>query len=426
MQQSPAGVGEHLDQSGLGAVAGDRRLPPPPEPGAPTPLYHAAWVAYAAHDALVVVREERERARGGGDHCVLYAVDEATGLLDCGELMTRCRVKAAELYLDSCRRLGRKDFTRSAAHACELWDARSASGIAANAFASREKYPQVWAGIPFITSGDLDADLSVICTPSGVWSIPECRILSPEEAREKFAPVKIRWDYDPEVSHTVALKLFDSLYGDLEDTMTMEFARWRQAATALVRKPDGEIIVKISKTGSAKSTEGNLQLNAFWPLVFEGERAAIVASSGYSSGRPRHNSCLADPVRPARRVNVAGAAAYCGRRQRALDSQLLHTLSEGSAITYRNPGAHPHQTVPCDAHLFIEGDWPRQGGTCSPSRPSVPTLPRWSGAGCGSRPTFRYRKTSGGPSSAPMATRQVALHPRRRLISRPSTRPSSR
>ena len=363
MQQAPVGVGEHLDQYGIKAVAGDerRRQPPPPGPEALTSLYHAAWVAYAAHDALVVVREDRRRSRGRRIGYTLYAVDDATGLLDCGELMTRWRVRASKHYMDSCVNLAKRDFAKVAAHARELRVARSVSGIAANAFASREEYPQVWDGIPFISSRDLDADLSVIGTPSGVWSILEHRILSPEEAREKFVSVKIRWDYDPEVSHPVALELFESLYGDLQDTTTMEFARWQQAATALVRRPGREIIVKISKTGSGKTTEGNLQLHAFWPLVVNGERAAIEASSGYSSGGFGRNSYLADFVRPVRRVNVPGTAADSGGRQRALDSRLLCSLSEGSAITYRDPEAQPRQAVPCDAHLFIEVDWLQQG-----------------------------------------------------------------
>ncbi len=345
-----------------GQSAGDqRRSPPPPKPEALTPLYHAAWVAHTAGDALVVVRDDNRQRRDGQIAYTLYAVDDVTGLLDCGELMTHWRVNAAKEYLAACTELSKHDFGKAAAHAHDLQVDKAAAAIAKNAYASKEEYPQVWAGIPFISSQELDADLSVIGTPSGVWSVPEHRILSPEEARPKKVSVKIQWDYDPEANHPVALELFEYFYGDLQDTTTVEFARWRQAATALVRRARKEIIVKISDNNSAKTTEGNLQLYAFWPLVVNGDRAAIEVSSGYNSGGSTHNSYLADFPRPARRINVAETAAEDRRRQKPLNSQLLRNLSEATTITYREPGPHPRQTAPYDAHLFIDGNWPRQG-----------------------------------------------------------------
>ena len=354
------GKGGNVGNSKAGA-GGKRRRPPPPLPEALTPVYQAAWLAYTAHDVLVVVREDGQSARDGRIGYTLYAVDAATGLLDRGELMTKWRVKAAKDYLVSCANLSKQGFTKAAAHAYDMQVAKSASEIAGNVVASREAYPQVWDGIPFHSSWNLDADLSVIGTPSGVWSIPDHRILTPEEARMRLVSIKIRWDYDPGANHPVALELFESLYGDLQDTTTAEFSRWLQAATALVRRARKEIIVKISDNNSAKTTEGNLQINAFSPLVMNGERAAIEASSGYNSGGATHNSYLADFARPARRINVQETAADNGKRQKPLDSQLLRTLSEASALTYREPGPHPRKTVPYDAHLFIDGNWPHQG-----------------------------------------------------------------
>ena len=153
------GKGRSGGNSKAGA-GGKKRRPPPPKPEALTPVYHAAWIAYTAHDALVVVREDSQSARDGRIGYTLYSVDAATGLLDCGELMTRWRVKAAQAYLGSCAHLSKQDFTKAAAHAYELQVAKSASDIAGNVFASKEAYPQVWDGIPFHSSWDLDADLS--------------------------------------------------------------------------------------------------------------------------------------------------------------------------------------------------------------------------------------------------------------------------
>ena len=141
----------------------------------------------------------------------------------------------------------------------------------------------------------------------------------------------------------------------------MEFARWRQAATAIGRRPRREIVVKISQTQSAKTTEGNLQVNALHPLVVNGDRAAIEASSGYNAGGASHNSYLADFARPARRVNVPEVAAGGKQRQRPLDGQQLRTLSESPTITYRDPGPNLRQVLPYDALLFIDGNLPKQG-----------------------------------------------------------------
>ena len=291
----------------------------------------------------------------------LYAVDEDTGRLECGELITEHRIVAARAYLASCADLDKAEFVESVKHARSMRIARTAAVMAENVGSSRALYPEVWEGVPFNTPRELDADLSAIATPAGVWSIPKHRYLSADEARPKLCSATIRWDYDTAANHPVALELFESLYGDLQDTTTMEFARWRQAATALVRRPDREIIVKISRSGSAKSTEGNLQLNAFWPLVVKGERAAIEASTGYNSGGSRHNSYLADFARPARRVNVAEASAEDRQLQKPFDSQLLRELSESSSITYRDPGPNPRVTKAYDAHLFIDGNVPEQG-----------------------------------------------------------------
>ena len=338
---------------------------PPPGWDFLTPDYQAAWLAFVAPDALVVVRNLNANEQDGNITYTLYAVDEQTGWLDNGELMTRYRAKASDAYL---LRVGQalngrdqeREFIACARHARDMRVARTASTIAENVGMSRERFPNLWADIPIRTPLDLDADLSVIGTPSGVWSIPDHRLLTAAEARSKLCSAPIRWDYDPEANHHEATALFEALYGDLVDTTTMEFARWRQAATALVRRPDQEIIVKISATRSGKTTEGNLQINAFAPLVVKGERSAIEQHSGYNTGGSAHNSYLADFARPARRVNVSEVADGT-RRQKPLNSQLLRDLSENATITYRDPGPNPKQTVPCDAHLFIDGNMPQQG-----------------------------------------------------------------
>ena len=340
--------------------------PPPPSWDTLTPDYQASWLAHVARDRLVVMQDLGAGARDGDIEYQLYAVDEKTGRLDGGELMTHYRAKASDAYLLSANRhLSEPDqqaeFVACARHARELRAARSARTMAANVGMSRARYPAVWADIPVCTPRELDADLSVIGMPSGVWSIPGHRFLSPEEARRALSTVAIRWDYDPNITHPEALALFQYLYGDLTDTTTMEFARWRQAATALARRPMQEAIVKIAETQSAKSTEGLLQQNAFAPLVVRGERAAIEESSRYNRGGSAHNSYIADFERPARRVNISEVVTRDRRTQRALDGQLLRDLSEATSITYRHPGAHRRRIVPFDAHLFIDGNLPSQG-----------------------------------------------------------------
>lgn len=335
--------------------------PPPPSWDGLTHAYQAAWLAYVAHDAPIVVWNPEAREPDGAIGYTLYAVDEHTGRLECGHLMTGYRVAAAKAYLAACLDLKDAEFAQCAKHARSMRNARTAFFLAENVGASSALYPDVWKGIPFHTPRELDADLSVISTPKGAWSIPDGRYLTAKEAQPKLCSATIRWDYDATAAHPLALEVFESLYGDLLDPTRLEFSRWRLAATALVRRPDREIIVKISRTGSAKTTEGNLQLNAFWPLVVKGERAAIERSGGYNSGGASHNSYLADFARPARRVNVAEAASEDGRRQKAFDGQMLRDLSESSTVTYRNPGPHPRVILPYDAHLFIDGNIPEQG-----------------------------------------------------------------
>ena len=336
---------------------------PPPAPGwdGLTPVYQAAWLAYVAHEALVVVWDPEARERDGAITYRLYAVDEDTGRLECGPLMTGHRIAAAQAYLGACLDLEESELVACVKHARSMRVAKTAAIMAENVGSSRTLYPKVWNSIPFHTPQELDADLSVISTPAGVWSIPEHRYLSADEARPKLCSATIRWDYDSTAAHPLALTMFESLYGDLQDTTTREFARWRHAATALVRRPEREIIVKISKTGSAKTTEGNLQQNAFSPLVVKGERAAIEQSGGYNSGGASHNSYLADFARPARRVNIPEASSDDGRQQKPFDSQQLRDRSESATITYRDPGPNPRITLPYDAHLFIDGNVPEQG-----------------------------------------------------------------
>ena len=340
--------------------------PPPPGWESLTPAYQAAWFAHVARDALVVVRDPEAGARDGEIPYALYAVDQNTGRLDSGELMTHHRARASDAYLLSASTHlsgpGQlREFVACAQHALEMKRARSVRTINANIGMSQLNFPALWADIPVCTPQELDADLSVIGMPSGVWSIPQRRFLSPTEARFALCSTAIRWDYDPGANHTEALGLFAFLYGDLKDITTMKFARWRQAATALVRRPMQEIIVKIAASQSAKTTENLLQQNAFYPLVVQGERAAIEERSGYNRGGSSHNSYLANFARPARRVNVSEIASGDRRAQRSLNGQLLREMSESSTITYRNPGSHRQQSVPYDAHLVIDGNLPSWG-----------------------------------------------------------------
>ena len=345
--------GKNADQ-GTGSELHSPAPLPPPGWSTLTPDYQAAWLAYVAHDALVVVRDPQARTRDGAIEYHLYAVDHKTGRLDGGELMTEYRARASDTYLLSVSEHlsgpGQQTaFIACAKHAREMRSARSVRAIAANTGMSRLTYPAVWADIPVCTPQELDADLSVIGMPSGVWSIPQHRFLSLEEARRALCTTAIRWDYDPTASHPEALALFEFLYGDLKDTTTLEFVRWRQAATALVRRPMQEIIVKVAESQSAKTTEGLLQLNSFSPLVVQGERAAIEESTGYNRGGSSHNSYIADFARPARRVNVSEVTTRDRRAQKALDSQAMRDLSESTSITYRDPGPNRRRSVPYDA-----------------------------------------------------------------------------
>ncbi len=338
----------------------------PPKPPTPSwdhlaPDYQAAWIAHAAAGALVIVRDLKARKRDGEIDYRLLAVDPETGRLDDGELMTKHRIQAAKLYLGATINLEEGEFAACARHARQMRDAKNAAKIAANVGSSREQYPDVWKDVPIYTPLELDADLSVIGTPSGVWSVPDARLLTPAEARDRLCTTSIRWDCDPKANHPVALDQFDYLYGDLQHTATREFARWRQAATALVRRPMREIVVKISPTGSAKTTEGMLQENVFYPLVRSADRAAIEQPSPYNSGGSSHNSYLRDFGRPARRINVPEIATDDRQLQKPLNSQLLRDLSEKSTIRYRDPGPYLAQDLPYSAHLFVDGNMPRQG-----------------------------------------------------------------
>ncbi len=335
--------------------------PPPPSRDGLVPDYQAAWVAHAADGAAVVVRDLEQRRKDGDIDYALYAVEPNTGRLDAGELMTKHRVEAASRYLAAAIHLDDDEFGVCARHAREMRDAKNAPKIFANVGASRERYRDVWRHVPVYTPHDLDADLTVIGTPAGVWSVPDHRILTATEARDRLCTATIRWNYDADAAHPVAMELFQYLYGDLQDTTTREFARWRQAATALVRRPMQEIIVKISPSGSAKTTEGLLQENAFFPLVSQGERAALEEPSGYNTGGSAHNSYLRAFGRPARRINVSEVATENKRHQKPLNSRLLRDLSERPSITYRDPGPFLAQQLPYSAHLFIDGNLPKQG-----------------------------------------------------------------
>ena len=333
----------------------------PPDPGWDhlKPSYWSAWLAHVAGNRLVVVVDRTRALAHGHIPYKLYAVDER-GILDQGEAITSLCCNASERYLSACSGLDNRQFAACSKHGNNLPIVANADAIRANAGVSAETYPDCWRNAATVDVSEIDADLTVIGTPAGVWDFQEHRLLSPTEARERLVATTIRYSYDADADHPLAAELFTALYGDLVDTSTREFARWRLAATALVRRPRKELIAKISPSGSAKTTEDNLNRNVFFPLVVNGERPAIELNSRWNTGGSSHNSYLASFGRPARRINISETAGTKGRLK-AFDSQLLRDLSEASTVTYRDPGPNPKVTLPFDAHLFISGNVPEQG-----------------------------------------------------------------
>ena len=338
----------------------------PPAPGWDHlgPDYWAAWAAHMAGDRLVVAIDTQTPADHGYISFRMFVVDD-NGLLNAREELTALLGDASRAYLTSCSGMDNpKEFGAACKHANALRLAGNADIIRANIGTSMDHYSDCWRDAVVVDVDELDSDLTVIGLPNGVWSIPDHRILTPAEARERLVTVTIRWPYDKNADHPVANRLFAYLYGNLTDTTTTEFKRWRLAATALSRRPMEEIIVKISDTRSAKTTEGNVQRFVFAPLVADGKRAAIEdVAARYSAGGQSHNSYLTDFVAPVRRVNVPeiSSGGDDADKTRRLDTQLLRDLSEANSVTYRIPGPYPATTKPFYAHIFLDGNMPPKG-----------------------------------------------------------------
>ena len=327
-------------------------------------LYRAAWLAHHSkrHGTPMVVVKHHENRHDGEIGYVPYVID-SRGMLDSGEGMTALRIRAMEAYMLAGSRI--QDRGKAGGAVKDALNMREVSSVApmyANIGASAIVYPGAWVGIRFLEPTDLDMNLSVIGTPDGVWDFESGQILDPAEAAKYLVTASIPWSYRESAAHPVAIELFASLYGDLQDTTTEEFERWLHAAVPLVRRPMREILVKIAETKSAKTTERNLMRNAFHPLVTDGSREAIEVSGRFSAGGSAHNSYLENWGAPARRICVPEVVPEDSRKEvQPLNLQRLRDLSEDTTITFRIPGPYKKETHPFCAHVVLDGNVPSAG-----------------------------------------------------------------
>ena len=254
-------------------------------------------------------------------------------------------------------------FVRAAYRSGDLAEVNKQVGFILAGFLSQDgAYP---APLVVVLPQDLDADFSVMGTQEGVWFFPEGRLLNPDEARRKLVTVRIPWRYNPDSRHPMAEKLWEHFYGPptQEPSDDVRFWRWRAAASALVRRPMKELMVKVCESNSGKTSEDNLNLFAFMPYVGEGERAAIEAPGRFNRGGSSHNSFLAAYGAPTRRLNVSEFVP--GARDidpPPLNAGLLKRMADGPpTIDYRLPGPYSVESIPFHATLFLSGNLPKPG-----------------------------------------------------------------
>ena len=303
----------------------------------------AQWNA----DRLVVALDPAAAAEAESD---IYGIDEF-GMLSAAEFHAAAlrtgRRYAAECYT----RNGDdpKEFAQFVNHARRLRDAgtsRKLRAVAAGVIAELRGHGALPPGLVVKTKADIDADLSVVGTPSGVLDLRPDVILPPVEAREFFVLSNTGVEYDQTARHDRIDQILPPVDSLTEDSPG--YYRARIIAFGMLNRPQREFMVEVCDEASGKSSFVNALVQGLGRAYIRTIRKEALQTPKYLHGATSHNGDLRHFKAPSRFV-------FAMEWSSSYDRPTVKSLSGGDIVTMRRITQEDECFSPT-GHLWLLGN----------------------------------------------------------------------
>ena len=288
----------------------------------------------------------------------IYGIDAKTGILSHAEFAAAV-LRTGRYYLASAFCIGdQAEFREVASHARKLRDAGAPERlrrVAAGAISEQREFDAIPAELVVKNRDDIDSDLSVIGTPSGVLNLRTGEILPPTQARDFFIVSCTGVDYDPRAQHGKVDEILPPAHTLTDDSV--ELYRARIVAFGMLHRPRREFLWEICARGSGKTSFVNALRQGLGSDYIRSIRREALMLAKYHNGSTSHSGDLRHFRQPARFVFVSEMKGN-------LDSDLLKRLSGGDVVDMRRIHREDESFQPT-AHLWVQGN--TRTGTDSPS-----------------------------------------------------------
>ena len=279
---------------------------------------------------------------------VLYVVTQ-TGKLTANDAPLRgLMADTADRYilLASESGLSDKEFVAVVRHARKLKDAATIDTIRRMALSAAYLYP---TDCEIAKLDDVDADLSVIGTPHGVFDIRALTYLPPAEARRRLVTATTPYDYKPNTGHHLIEKIYPVQPDD--ENLIYEL---NQLGFDLTHPPRRHFVAHIAAGGTGKTTRKNLISAALGYDYSKSIRPAALKDAGDFEGPSSHNGELLMFAAPTRIV-------WCSEASR-LDAEGVNYVTGGERRIEAREIREKVQTFFPTATLYVQANMPANGG----------------------------------------------------------------
>ena len=282
----------------------------------------------------------------------IYGID-SRGILSRAEFEAAV-LRSGRCYLTSSYGITDKgEFLQVAAHARKMRDAGAPERlrrVAAGALSEQREFGAQPDELVVKSREDIDSDLSVIGTPSGVLDLKSGKILAPAEARKHFVVANTDVDYYPTAQHDKVDEILpppQDLKGD-----SPELYRAQVIGHGMLHAPAREMLWEICDRASGKSSFFNCLQQGLGMAYIKTVRREALQLPKYNNGASSHNGDLRAFKPPARFVFAAEMRA-------GLDGDLIKSISGGDRLSMRRIHRENESFAP-SAHLWVQGN-PKAG-----------------------------------------------------------------
>ena len=282
----------------------------------------------------------------------IFGVD-ARGILSRAEFEA-CVLRTGRAYLSSAFCIGDPaEFREVATHARRMRDAGAPERlrrVAAGALSEQREFDAIPDSLVVKSREDIDSDLSVIGTPSGVLDLKSGKLLSPDEGRKHFVVSSTSIDYDPQARNAWVDEILPP--PEKMENDSAEYYRARVVAHGMLNAPAREMLWEICARGSGKTSFCNCLERGLGSDYIKSIRREALMPAKFSNGASSHNGDLRAFKPPARFVFVPEA------RER-FDGELIKAISGGDRVSMRRIRKEDETFSP-SAHLWVMGN-PKSG-----------------------------------------------------------------